>query len=102
MGALEQRLIAEAHRLGFDLAGIAAAAPADGFERLRDWLGRGFAGEMAYMHEHAEARRHPVSIYPPVRSVVMVAMTYSPSQMEAKGVAFPARVARYAQGPDYH
>ena len=74
MGSLEERLIEHAHQLGFALAGIAPASPADGFERLREWLDQGHAGEMPYMHVHAEARRDPRSILPGVRSVVMVGM----------------------------
>src|SRR5215469_84819 len=80
MATLEDRLKDEARRRGFELVGIAAAAPADDFDRLRDWLDRGMAGEMAYMHRHAEARRHPDSILPEVRSVVMVAMSYKPAE----------------------
>jgi epoxyqueuosine reductase len=80
MTTLEERLKAEARRLGFDLVGIAAAVPADGFDRLRAWLDRGFAGEMRYLHEQAEARRHPSSVYPPVRSVVMVGLNYKPEE----------------------
>jgi epoxyqueuosine reductase len=74
--SLESRLKEQALALGFDLAGIAPASEADGFDRLRDWLDRGFAGEMAYMHRHAEARRHPSAVLPEVRTVVMFGMTY--------------------------
>src|SRR4051794_14723335 len=76
MRPLEIRLKERAHALGFDLAGIAAATPADGFERLREWLERGFAGSMGYMRRHAEARRAPSSILPEVRSVVMLGLNY--------------------------
>jgi epoxyqueuosine reductase len=65
-----------ASNIGFDRVGIAPAAEADGFDRLADWLARGFAGDMGYMTKHAEARRHPESILPSVRSVVMVALNY--------------------------
>src|SRR5215470_15653938 len=75
---LEERLKQQAHTLGFELAGIAPATEADGFDRLRDWLARDFAGEMGYMHRHADARRHPSSVLPAVRSVVMVGMNYHP------------------------
>jgi epoxyqueuosine reductase len=105
METLEQRLLDRAHQLGFALAGIAAATDADGFEHLRDWLKLGYAGEMGYMHAHAEARRHPHSILPTVRSVVMVGMNYAPSTVEAASVRadrIQARIARYAQGADYH
>jgi epoxyqueuosine reductase len=123
--ALEDRLKQQAHALGFELAGIARAAPADGFDRLRDWLDRGFAGEMAYLHRHADARRHPAAILPEVRSVVMVGMNYLPGvrgqesgvSQEGEGASLtpdscsltpdscspaPAKVARYARGWDYH
>src|SRR5436305_560557 len=57
MSELETRLKQQARALGFELVGIAPATPADGFDRLRDWLERGFAGSMDYMHRHAAARR---------------------------------------------
>ncbi|HEY7424138.1 MAG TPA: tRNA epoxyqueuosine(34) reductase QueG [Gemmataceae bacterium] len=104
MAALEQRLKQQAHALGFELAGIAPATEADGFERLRDWLERGFAGTMDYMRRHGAARRHPSSVLPEVRSVVMVGMNYRPSGepvMDAPGS--PAgRISCYARGADYH
>jgi epoxyqueuosine reductase len=96
---LEERIKQQARRLGFDLAGIAPAGEADDFGRLRDWLDHGFAGDMAYMGRHGEARRHPASILPEVRSVIMVAVNYKPA--EPKG-GTGARVARYARGADYH
>jgi epoxyqueuosine reductase len=127
MGTLEEQLIERAHQIGFALAGIAPATPADGFDRLRDWLDQGHAGEMAYMHAHAEARRDPSAILPGVRSVIMVGMSYAPGPVgnALRGVppanvgnalrGVPAaperhggrslqegRIARYAQGADYH
>jgi epoxyqueuosine reductase len=114
MRSLEEQIKEQAHTLGFELAGIAPAAPADGFAHLRDWLAAGFAGEMAYMERHAEARRHPAAVLPEVRSVVMVAMNYAASEGrtsqlapgEPAGMQAPrslaARVARYARGSDYH
>jgi epoxyqueuosine reductase len=98
MRSLEDRIKAQAHALGFELAGIAAATEADGFARLRDWLDRGCAGEMAYMERRAEARRHPASILPGVRTVVMLGMNYNPPSSPPSA----ARVARYAIGADYH
>ncbi len=98
---LETLLKAEARRLGFALSGVAPATAADGFDRLQEWLDRGYAGEMTYMQRHEEARRHPRSILSTVRSVVMVGMEYAegaPSHLDTS----MGRVARYAQGPDYH
>src|SRR5437660_2705277 len=101
MLSLEDRIKQQARALGFELAGIAPATPADSFDRLRAWLDAGHAGEMAYLERHAEARRHPASILPEVRSVVMVGMNYFTEEDPPSPVP-PARVARYARGADYH
>src|SRR5437588_3830172 len=95
MDTLETRLKQHARELGFELVGIATAAPADSFERLSEWLARGYAGTMDYMQRHAEARRDPSSILPEVRSVVMVGMNYlasggcEPPETKAQGVHTP-------------
>ncbi len=102
MDDLEDRLKRQAHAVGFDLAGIAPATSADGFDRLGEWLARGFAGEMGYMHRHAEARRHPDSVLPEVRSVIMVALNYKPAVDDPPAETPRGRVARYARGADYH
>jgi epoxyqueuosine reductase len=120
MESLEVRLKRQAHALGFELVGVAPSAPADGFERLRDWLARGFAGAMDYLPRHADARRDPSSILPEVRSVVMVGMSYNQQEVRSQksevngpgalasdlrpltSFSLRGRVARYARGPDYH
>ncbi|MBO0699383.1 MAG: tRNA epoxyqueuosine(34) reductase QueG, partial [Zavarzinella sp.] len=103
---MENRLKAKARELGFELAGIARATEADGFARYREWLDRGYAGEMEYLYRNAEPRRHPESILGDVRSVLMLGMTYARSDLapsEAAGEGNGrARVAKYAQAPDYH
>jgi epoxyqueuosine reductase len=100
MASLEDRLKQQAHALGFDLAGIAPAAEADHFEQFRDWLDHDYAGEMDYLHRHAQAHRHPDSILPEVRSVVMVAMNYGDCGLNEEAAL--GKVARYALGADYH
>ena len=47
---------AEAAATGFDLCGIAPAGDFQELRFLRDWLDRGYAGEMHYMHRTAERR----------------------------------------------
>lgn len=105
MLSLEDRLKQRAHEIGFELAGIAPAAPADGFDQLRRWLECGYAGDMSYMHRHAAARCHPEAILPEVRSVLMVAMQYGRQDTEKRGQEdkeTEGRIARYARGADYH
>lgn len=102
MATLEERLKKQARVLGFELCGIAPATDADGFDRLRAWLERGYAGTMDYMARHGEARRHPSSILPTVRSVLMTAMNYRPAETNAPTSNGHGRIARYARGRDYH
>jgi epoxyqueuosine reductase len=99
MSSLESRLKSEAVARGFALAGIAPATEADGFPKFAEWLDRGFAGEMDYLHEQRDERRHPNSILDNVRSVLMLGMEYG----RESTIANPqTRVAKYAQGPEYH
>jgi epoxyqueuosine reductase len=103
MSNLEDDLKQEARRLGFDLAGIAAAADADTYVTFRDWLEQGHAGAMAYLDRHADARRHPRAVLAQVRSVVMLAMNYKPPGKDARHLPpLTGRIARYARGVDYH
>jgi epoxyqueuosine reductase len=99
MATLESEIKEQARAQGFELVGIAAATPAEGFDHMRDWLDKGFAGEMEYMHRQAEARQHPESILPGVRSIVMVGMNYKPDEDPTNPVG---EIARYARGTDYH
>ncbi|GIW81410.1 MAG: epoxyqueuosine reductase [Gemmatales bacterium] len=98
----ESRIKERARELGFDLVGVVRATEADGFDRLQDWLAQGYAGEMQYMYRHAEARRHPASVLPEVRSIIMVAMNYRPHASTADGNDSSGRIAAYALGKDYH
>src|SRR5258708_2675790 len=102
MDDLKTRMKRHARDLGFDLVGIAAATQADTFAALSDWLSHDYAGEMAYMHRHAEARRHPASILPEVRSVIMVGLNYHVEPASSPSDNKSGKVARYALGEDYH
>lgn len=95
--SLESRLKDQAHCLGFELVGIAQATDADHFHRYQEWLARGYAGEMHYLHKHATARAHPQAILTNVRSVVMLGMAYPTDQLSTA-----VQIAKYALVPDYH
>jgi epoxyqueuosine reductase len=105
MSSLGNQIKQKAYELGFELAGIAPATEADGFAHLRDWLNQGYAGEMDYLSRHAEARRHPESMLPNVKSVVMVGINYkSPDDPRERSSSSRGlgRVSIYAGGADYH
>ncbi|MEZ0244357.1 MAG: tRNA epoxyqueuosine(34) reductase QueG [Sphingomonas sp.] len=102
---LEERIKAKAAELGFADAGIARAdaAPASG-ARLREWLAEGKHGSMIWMEERAHHRESPAGLWPEVRSVISLGMSYAPSvdPLALAGESERGRISVYAQGADYH
>jgi epoxyqueuosine reductase len=99
--ALTTHLKQTARGLGFDLAGVCPAVPAAGYERLRDWLSQGFAGEMHYLAKRETAYAHPRHVLDGVRSLVVLAMNYRTAEPAASKPG-QGRISRYAWGTDYH
>lgn len=102
---LTAKIKAKSREVGFDLVGIAPAVSPLGIENFRDWLKDGFEGEMTYLPRRAAAYEHPKHVMPAVRSIIMLAINYSPGASVAAGPLRPneAFVAKYAQGTsDYH
>jgi epoxyqueuosine reductase len=97
----KRALVREAKTLGFDAVGVSPA----GFleeeaDRLEQWLRRDYHGEMAYLARNVDKRLDPRKLVPGAKSVVSLLYNYytdaQPTDPESP------RVARYAQGQDYH
>ncbi|HEX4351792.1 MAG TPA: tRNA epoxyqueuosine(34) reductase QueG, partial [Polyangiales bacterium] len=89
--------------LGFARAGIARAERLDeDAARLDAWLADGRHGQMSYMADTAAVRPDPThaDMLPSARSVIALVMPYARAQ--ALHGLEPGRIARYAQGRDYH
>ena len=103
-----------ARAAGFDLCGVAPVA-AEGellqeLGHLPEWLARGLAGEMQYLHD--PRRADPRLVLKGARSLIVVALNYHSAQPAS--IEFPARandesssgprgrISRYAWGDDYH
>ena len=100
-----QMLLREAAALGFDAVRVTSpdAARAAG-ERLGEFLAAGRHGDMEWMATHAERRRSPQRLWPEVRSIVMLGMSYAPETNPLEALDHPMRgaISVYAQGKDYH
>jgi epoxyqueuosine reductase len=101
--------VAEQSRaIGFDLCGVVAAEDLADPARLEEWLARGYAGEMHYLHD--ERRGDPARVMPGAKSVIVCALNYNtprPYSTEAAAENAAAReprgwISRYAWGDDYH
>ncbi len=113
-----RRIKERAVSFGFEKVGIVPAQPlAEEHERLRQWLGRGFHGQMRWMARDPELRTDPRKLFPAARSIVVVALNYyTPEQHNDNHEVGTVRgsggvddddhatgkVSRYAWGDDYH
>lgn len=102
---LVRDLRAEALRRGLQDLGVVSPRASEHMGLYRDWVRKGFQGEMRYLaRPDAVARRWDLTgTMPEVRSVVVVSQAYG--QPDSPGVPEdPSRgvVARYARGEDYH
>jgi epoxyqueuosine reductase len=104
---LTEAIKAEAHRLGFELAGVTTPEPPAHYRAFERWLELGRHGEMGYLAKEnaCQRRADPRQILPECRSVLVLGMRYP----AAGAVSVPdqegeprGRVAAYAWGVDYH
>jgi epoxyqueuosine reductase len=94
----------EAASLGFDLCGVAPATGHVELRFLREWLDRGYAGDMQYLHRSAERRADVRHVLPSARAVVSLGTVYNVDRPYSVETSDPrqASLARYAWGDDYH
>jgi epoxyqueuosine reductase len=103
--AIKARLIEAAHQQGFDIVGVTLPdAIPQAPERLQQFLAEGQHGDMDWMATTAARRGDPRTLWPDVRSVIMLGLNYGPDhdplailQQRERGA-----VSVYAQGDDYH
>ena len=89
----------EADRLGFLACGVAHLGPSEHGAAFDDWLAKGYAGTMRYLHRQARRRKHPAVIVPKARVAVVVLENY---WTDGRPGGQPVRIASYARGEDYH
>jgi epoxyqueuosine reductase len=96
------RIKARALQLGFQKVGIVSAETlSPEGARLKEWLARGYQGEMGWMARDPEQRSDPRKSFPSARSVIVVAANYytPPGHSDHPDTG---KVSRYAWGDDYH
>ena len=94
-----------ARSLGFDVCGIAPAAALPELTAFPEWLARGYAGDMLYLHKSAATRADIRHFLPSARSVIVTGTIYNTDDGAAVSESHDSdsiRVARYARGQDYH
>lgn len=104
MEALEARIRAQAHVLGFALCGFARVEPLPHAESVRRWVAAGHAGSMQYIERGLPKRLDVRLLLPTVRSVITLGYPYLPPVLPIVDwhAQLRGRIAAYALGTDYH
>jgi len=90
---------------GFDAVGFAEARlGAEARAGLREFIARGYHGDMGWLAGTAARRGDPRALWPEVRSVVVLGVNYAPEDDPLALLDAPDRgvVSVYARGRDYH
>ncbi|MBW8735197.1 MAG: DUF1730 domain-containing protein, partial [Asticcacaulis sp.] len=95
----------EAAALGFSAARFAPLPEvwaASG--RLEAFVAAGFHGDMAWMEETLERRKHPQNMWPGAKSALVLGYNYGPAENPLDGLTRPdtANISVYARNDDYH
>ncbi|HEV2194499.1 MAG TPA: tRNA epoxyqueuosine(34) reductase QueG [Candidatus Acidoferrum sp.] len=100
-------IVEQAKGVGFDLCGVVRAEEFPELENTAEWLARGYAGEMKYLHD--PRREDPSKAMPGVRSVIVCVLGYNTDNPLSTDAELPGRedeprgwVSRYGWGDDYH
>jgi epoxyqueuosine reductase len=100
-------IVEQAKEVGFDLCGVVRAEEFPELENTAEWLARGYAGEMKYLHD--PRREDPSMAMPGVRSVIVCALGYNTDNRLSTEAELAGRddeprgwVSRYGWGDDYH
>jgi len=94
---------AKARSIGFDLCGVARAESYPELSFLSEWLARGYAATVGWMHRSAERRADVRHVVPGARSVIVTATLYNTDRPYSADLPPDvARISRYAWGDDYH
>jgi epoxyqueuosine reductase len=91
--------------LGFDAIGFAGPdLGAQARQGLHDFLAASYHGDMGWLEARADQRADPATLWPDVKSVVVVGLNYGPERdpLEALERKSDGAISVYAEGRDYH
>ncbi len=73
-------------------------------ERLHAWVADGAYGDMGWMAETLDRRADPLTLWPDMRSVIMLGVNYGPAQdpRAVLGQTSAGAISVYARAEDYH
>jgi epoxyqueuosine reductase len=98
-----EQLLTAAKELGFELCGIATAKPPKHFDAFERWINADQHADMKHFVRNFEVRKHPESLLPGVRSILMLGVSYAKVlNSEPLPIQQLKGIVEYARGTDYH
>jgi len=94
----------KAQEIGFDLVAISPVKEFPENQFYKEWLSKGFAGEMHYLQKDSEKRADIKKVLPDAKSVICCAINYNTDFPYSTNCDEADRgwISRYAWGNDYH
>jgi len=95
----------EAAALGFQQCGITDTDLSAEEAPLKEWLDKGYQGEMSYLENNVDKRLNPALLTEGTQRIICVRMNCLPPDIETlKILKNPdqAYISRYTMGRDYH
>lgn len=104
--SMRERIRARALAEGFDAVGFTSTdrIGPELAEKLDAFMALQRHGEMAWLEEKAERRRHPNALWPEAKSIIALGLNYGPDDnpLDVLAQRDRAAISVYAQGRDYH
>lgn len=103
--AIAETIRAEARKLGFSVARFAELPQVwAASQRLEVFVEAGLHGDMKWMQETLERRKHPRHMWSQAKGALVLGYNYGPDRnpLERLGEPETANISVYARGDDYH
>lgn len=103
--SLEDLISAQAYAMGFDAIGFCEASLNKEVEEgLRAFVAEKRHGTMSWMEERIEQRSQPKNLWPEVKSVISLGLSYAPKEDPFATLSKPecGNISVYARNRDYH
>jgi len=103
--AIKSALAEEARVCGFNAFGVVKPDAAPELKlRLEDYIAGGAHGDMTWLAASVDRRTSPLTMWPEVRSIIMLGLNYGPDDdpLAILKATDRAAISVYAQGDDYH
>ncbi len=90
--------------LGFNSCGYSTVTRPLNYEKYKQWLEKGFHGEMLYLQKHLQIKQNLQEINPQIKSIFSLTHPYRILSKKNKNTALNSslKIALYAQDEDYH